>query len=314
MIHNHQLKIFSGRANLPAGREDRPVPGRPARQDHARQLPRRRNLGPHRRGRARPRRLRRPADLPAGQREPDGAADHARQLQAGQRRPHHGRPALLRLRPPGPQGRGPRADHRQAGRRPARPSAGADRVLAPRPARRPDPGLLRHPGRSPARRPGHQRLRPQPGHPAARLRRPQPGRGQHQAGARSTRRSWAARIAIVDKRRASATETKHGQPDRRVAGGQGGGHLRRHDLDRRQRRRGGQRRQDATAPARSTPAPRTASCAARPSSGCATRPSSRSSSPTASRCRRRSSCRTSRCSAWRRCWPTPSSASTSTSR
>ena len=59
----------------------------------------------------------------------------------------------------------------------------------------------------------------------------------------STRRSSAAPIAIVDKRRVERHRDEAGQPDRRVAGGQGRRHLRRHDLDGRQRRRGGRRRQ-----------------------------------------------------------------------
>ena len=42
-------------------------------------------------------------------------------LAGRRRRADHGRDALLRLRPAGPQGRGPRAHHRQAGGQPASP-------------------------------------------------------------------------------------------------------------------------------------------------------------------------------------------------
>ena len=52
-----------------------------------------------------------------GERRDHGAADHDRRRQAGVGQAHHRRLPLLRLRPPGPQGRGPRADHGQAGRR-----------------------------------------------------------------------------------------------------------------------------------------------------------------------------------------------------
>jgi CTP:molybdopterin cytidylyltransferase MocA len=85
---------------------------------HAGQVSRRRELLQDRGGRPRPRRVPGPADLPAGQRQPDGAADHDRQLQAGQRRADHGGDSLLRLRPAGSQGRRARADHGQAGGQP----------------------------------------------------------------------------------------------------------------------------------------------------------------------------------------------------
>ena len=221
---------------------------------------------------------------------------------------------VLRLRPPGPQGQGPRADHRQARRQPAHHGRGRPRAR-PRPARRPDPGLLRHPGRPPARRPGHQRLHPQPEHPAATT---SSSSAPTRAASRrrcATRRSSAAQIAIVDKRRTSATETQAGQPDRRAAGGQGGGHLRRHDLDGRQRRRGGQRRQAATAPSE------VYACATH---GVLCGPAIeqlRERADQADRHHRQHPAAAREAAAEHqgaraspRCWPTPSSASTATSR
>ena len=192
-------------------------------------------------------------------------------------------------------------------------SAGADRVAGARPARRPDSGLLRHPRRSPPRRPGHQRLHSQPGHPAESARGAQPRRRQHQAGPVAPEE---ARRGHRHRRQAplQCHRDEAGQPDRRVAGGQGGGHLRRHDLDGQQRGRAPPTWRATTGLARCMPAPRTPSCAARPSNGCGTRRSNRSSLPTASRCRPISNCPTSRCSASRRCWRTRSSASISTNR
>ena len=47
------------------------------------------------------------------------AADHDRRGQAGVGAAHHRGLPVLRVRPPGPEGRGPRADHRAPARRPA---------------------------------------------------------------------------------------------------------------------------------------------------------------------------------------------------
>ena len=77
-------------------------------------------------------------------------------------------------------------------------------------------------------------------HSAARLRGAQPRRGQHQEGA-----DVPEEARRRDRHRGQAPLQRHGdeagQPDRRLAGGQGRGDLRRHDLDGRQRGRGGQR-------------------------------------------------------------------------
>ena len=67
---------------------------------------------------------------------------------------------LLRLRPPGPQGREPRADHRQARRQHVRGRRHQPHDVG-RPALGPDPGLLRRSGRPPHRHAGHRRLHPE---------------------------------------------------------------------------------------------------------------------------------------------------------
>ena len=84
----------------PAGQGDLQLPAPAAGRDHAGQVSRRRDLLQDRRGHPRPRRLPDPADLPAGERQPDGAADHDRQLQAGQRRADH-RPSFPTSATPG---------------------------------------------------------------------------------------------------------------------------------------------------------------------------------------------------------------------
>ncbi len=102
--------------------------------------------------RPRARRLPRPADLLAGPEVDHGAADHDRRLQARERRAHHGRRALLRLRPLGQEGPAARAHH-------GAPHRGHDQRRGRRPAAHdgpppgPDPGLLQHPGRRADRRP-----------------------------------------------------------------------------------------------------------------------------------------------------------------
>ena len=147
-----------------------------------RQLSRRRNLLQDRRGRPRPRRVHRPAHLPAGQRKPHGTVDHDRELQAGERRSDHGRDSLFRLRPAGSQRRRPRADHGQAGGQPDHPRRRRPRA-GHGPARRPNSGFFRHSRRPPLRRPGDRRALQGDGLRRRRVRGRQPRRGEHQAGA-----------------------------------------------------------------------------------------------------------------------------------
>ena len=88
------------------------------------------------------------ASTAVDQRLDHGAADHDRRRLPGVGEADHRGLPVLRLRPPGPQGRGPRADHRPPRRRPVqgrrRQADGLDR-----PPQRPDPGLLRRSGRPP---------------------------------------------------------------------------------------------------------------------------------------------------------------------
>ena len=120
------------------------------------------------------------ASTAVGQRLDHGAADHDRRRQAGVGQAHHRRLPLLRLRPPGPQGRGPRADHRQARRRHVQGRRRQADGLG-RPALRPDPGLLRRPGRPPHRHAGAESTtcastRERPRHRVARRRPDEGGR------------------------------------------------------------------------------------------------------------------------------------------
>ena len=94
-----------------------------------------------------------------GERRDHGAADHDRRRPPGLGQAHHRRHPELRLRPPGPQGREPRADHRQARRQHVRRRRHQPADVG-RPALRPDPGLLRRPGRPPHRHAGARRLHP----------------------------------------------------------------------------------------------------------------------------------------------------------
>ena len=154
-------------------------------------------------------------------------------------------------------------------------SAGADRVLALDLHAAQIQGFFDIPVDHLLRRPRHRRIRPLAEHPAARPRGAQPRRGQHQEGA-----DVPEEARRRDRRRGQAPLQRHrdeaGQPDRRPLEGKVVIDLRRHDLDGRQRGRGGQRGARTTAPARSTPAPRTPSCAATPWNGCATPTSARS--------------------------------------
>ncbi len=225
-------------------------------------------------------RLRDPADVPAGQRSPDGAAHHDRRAQArvGRRitavMPYYGYGA------PGPQGAGPRtpitaklvADlHHRRGRRPR---------ARDRPARRADPGLLQHPGRPPLRRAAcivdylaKKDLQ-------------DPVLVSPDAGGVERARAFAKRLkaglAIIDKRRDGNNVAGVHEPHRRRQG-QGRGHRRRHDRHRGHADPGGGGASSARARGASSPARRTACSPARPSSASRSRCSKRSSSPTRSR-------------------------------
>ena len=211
-----------------------------------------------------PRRHRRAVD----QRRDHGAADHGRRRQAGVGQAHHRGVPLLRLRPPGPQGRGPRADHRQArrqhvrGRRrqaadrrstctPARSRASSTaRSTTSRPCRCSSTtcaGLRRGPrGRVARRRPGEggRALRqPAPRRPRHRAQAPGEGREEHRRGPRRRRRGRRPHLRAH----------------------------RRHDRHRRHHRRRGRAAQGAGRRRRSTPRAPTACSRARPSTGSRTR-------------------------------------------
>ena len=210
----NDLKIFSGRANPDLTKRICDYLGLPRRPDHDRQLSRQRNLLQDRRGHPRPRRLPRAAHLPAGQRKPDGTADHDRQLQAGQRRADHGRDSLLRLRPAGSQGRRPRADHGQAGGQPDHPGRRRPRA-GDGPARRPDPRILRRAGRPPLRRPGDRRPLSEHGHrPATSWWSSAPTKGASSGPCATSERLGGA-LAIVDKRRSQRRNDAAGKRHRR---------------------------------------------------------------------------------------------------
>ena len=139
------------------------TPRHRARPPQHRRVRQRRDPAPLRRERPGQRRLHHPEPLrrrrALDQRLDHGAADHDRRRLSGVGQADHRGVPLLRLRPPGSQGRGPRADlgpsrrrHVQGGRRQA------DDL--DRPPRRPDPGLLRRTRRSPHRAAGARGVRP----------------------------------------------------------------------------------------------------------------------------------------------------------
>ena len=76
------FKVFAGNSNPALARADLRVPRAPAGEGRGGPLLRRRDPGRDRRERPRRRLLRRPVDLLAGERPPDGAADHVRRAQA----------------------------------------------------------------------------------------------------------------------------------------------------------------------------------------------------------------------------------------
>ncbi len=174
-----------------------------------------------------------------------GAADHDRRRQAGVGQADHRRRPLLRLRPPGPQGRGREpitaklvADMLGHGRgRPAHHH---------RPALRADPGVLRRAGRPPDGHAGAGRLHPH------QLRGPRPGGGRPRRrpgqGGRADGQPARRRPGL----RAQAAQPHRGPQGRGPRGGRRGRGPavradRRHDRHRRHHRAGrraadGQRR------------------------------------------------------------------------
>ena len=253
-VTTKRLALYSGRTHPALAEEVADAPrhrARPCRTSSssptARSAPVRRERPRHRRvHHADPLRRRRTLD----QRLDHGAADHDRRRVPGVGQADHRGVPVLRLRPPGPQGRGPRADHGPPRRRPVqgrrRQADGLDR-----PAQRPDPGLLRRPGRPPHGDAGARGLRPRSnaeraGHRVAR-RRPHQGRRAHGPAPRRLRRRPRLHL--------QAPAEGHGQRRR----GQGSDRRRRrpavhphrrHDRHRRHHRR---RRRD---PARSAAPPR----------------------------------------------------------
>ena len=94
--------------------KDRQLRRHPARRGPGEVFPRRRDQradhGKHPWARC----VHHPADLSAGEPQPDGVAHPRGRGPARERGTDHGGDALLRLRPAGPQGSSPRADHGEA--------------------------------------------------------------------------------------------------------------------------------------------------------------------------------------------------------
>ena len=174
--------IFSGNANPALAQEIAQVLEMPLGQCPGVALQRRRDVLRDPGERARRRRVRHPADVLAGERQRDGAADHGRRAppRVG-RLDHRGHP-LLRLRPAGPQGRAAHADHLASSCADLIVAAGVNRVRLRRPARRADPGLFQHPVRSPLRDAGLPR-----GLPAKNFDQ------RRRASSRPMRAAWSAR-------------------------------------------------------------------------------------------------------------------------
>ncbi|CAA9390603.1 MAG: Ribose-phosphate pyrophosphokinase, partial [uncultured Phycisphaerae bacterium] len=210
------------------------LPADPARAGQGRAVRRRRADRPDRRGRPRPGLLHRPADQPPDERPPDGAVHLDRHAPAGQRPPGDGRHPVLRVRPAGPQGRGPHPDHGQAGREPDRAGRGRPGRVD-RSARGPGAGVLRHPGRPPERQPGADQVdqEPQAPEPGVRL----AGRREREAGQRL--RQHPRRGPVHHRQAAQERQRRPGGQHHRRREGQERDHGRRHDHDGRHDDQGG---------------------------------------------------------------------------
>ena len=110
-----EIALFTGNSNPELGQEDLCAHGQGPVAVHGRSVQRRRNPRRAARQRSWTRRVPHPEHLRSAERQPDGAADHGRGVQALLGRPDHGGHAVLRLRTPGSQGSAPCAHHSQAG-------------------------------------------------------------------------------------------------------------------------------------------------------------------------------------------------------
>ena len=157
LVSKKTLMLFAGQGNDELSEEIAECLDVPLGDVKLSTLRERRDVLPLRREHPRRRRVRGAEPLRADQRPHHGAAAHDRRRQARVGASHHRGVPLLRVRAPGPQGRGPRADLRAPARRPAhrrRRRPRRDR----RPPHRADPGLLRLPGRPPHRGAAARRL------------------------------------------------------------------------------------------------------------------------------------------------------------
>ena len=150
LVTKKRFVLYSGRAHLALAEEIAEHLGRRARQSERAGLRERRDAPSVRRVGAGLRRVHH-ADArrhvrDVDQRRDHGAADHDRRCPPRLGQAHHRGVPVLRIRASGSQGRGPRADHRQARRRPVQGRRREADDLG-RSALRSDPRLLRRPGR-----------------------------------------------------------------------------------------------------------------------------------------------------------------------
>ena len=165
-VTTKSLALYSGRTHPALAEEVATHLGQRARRSQHRRVRQRRDPAAIRRERARQRRvhhadpLRRRRAL--DQRFDHRAADHDRRRLSGVGETDHRRLPVLRIRPPGPQGRGSRADHGPPRRRHVQGGRRQAHDLD-RPPLRPDPGLLRRARRSPHGDAGAREVHPRAG-------------------------------------------------------------------------------------------------------------------------------------------------------
>ena len=165
-----KLKLFTGRANPQLAQKICDYLDIPMGRGRTEAISRWRADRQGRRRRARPRLLRRAADVSSGERASDGIDDLDRLPEARQRRARDGGHSLFRLRPAGSQRRRPHADHGKA----RGESAGARRRRSRRvgrSARRAGAGIFRHSRGSSQCRAGDDQVaqEPEAGQPRVRL-------------------------------------------------------------------------------------------------------------------------------------------------